>query len=185
MLVLALAAGSGCGGGVTGGGGEKPPAFAETIAFGGQTLGKANAWTRGRMSGAVYVPPGETLPQASLQVGALISAEHTTAAALHDWVGTQFYASGNKFQGHYSGTADESCRIARDMESTKRTFTSLVVCKTGVARAVCVEADETVDASAFNTCIGNDRCFEDICGQRWLARREALDLFAADVITIR
>jgi hypothetical protein len=51
----------------------------------------------------------------------------------------------------------------------QRTYMALEVCKTGVERAACVEAD----------------CFQDVCDARWLVRREALDLLAADILSKR
>jgi hypothetical protein len=67
--------------------------------------------------------------------------------------------------------------------NAKRTYMALQVCKTGVQRAVCVEADETLNESAFTSCIQGG-C-EDLCDARWLERREALDLLAADLLSRR
>lgn len=164
--------------------------FPETIAFGQQTLTKATAWTRGGMNGVVYVPPAEKLPSAPLQVGVIVSSEHTTARALKEWITNEWYKS-EGIQGFESGSTDDSCKAGVSMSSGKesRTYMTLQVCKTGVARAACVEADEDLDRNVFGGCYGDgfgrDKCFQDICDQRWSARRESLDLLAADVLSRR
>jgi hypothetical protein len=156
------------------------PEFAETISFNGQTLAKGPSWNRGNMSGIVYIPPGASMPTAPLQVGAIVSSVHKTGADLHTWIRGQLKTAAHF---HESNAPEESCRIARD---GGRSYVALEVCKTGVARAACVEADEALDSAAIDTCMGtHDACFEDICDRRWLARREALDLLVAEVLTKR
>lgn len=157
------------------------PAFPESIAFERQTLTKATSWVRDGMAGAVYVPPGEKLPQASLQVGAIISNDHLTAEALHGWIRGQLQGV---MHFHTDDRPDHSCRVS---QTPDRMYIALEVCKTGVARSVCVEADEAIDLDAIASCIGRSdyRCFGDVCDARWVARREALDLFVANTLTIR
>src|SRR6185436_9778263 len=48
---------------------QQSQSYPATIDFGRATLAQANTWKRGGVSGAVYVPAGETLPSAALQVG--------------------------------------------------------------------------------------------------------------------
>lgn len=155
--------------------------FPETIVFGPQTLTKGTSWTRQGMTGVVYIAPGEKMPSASLQVGAIISTDHLTAAALHTWIGEQI-ARSNTHHFHDSNQADESCRVAK---TPTRLYLALEVCKTGVARAICVEADEVLTDREFGPCISNSRCFDDLCDARWRVRREALDGLAADLLTKR
>lgn len=155
--------------------------FPETITFGHQTLTKGTSWTRQGMTGAVYVGPGEKMPSAALQVGAIMSTDHVTGDALHTWIGDQI-ARTNTHHFHDSNKAEESCRVAK---TPTRLYLALEVCKTGVARAVCVEADEALTDREFGPCISNSRCFEDLCDRRWQERREALDGFAANLLTKR
>ena len=54
----------------------------------------------------------------------------------------------------------------------------------GVERAACVEADEELEQGIFTSCL-NGSCFQDVCDARWLERREALDLLAADILSKR
>jgi hypothetical protein len=157
------------------------PSFPDSITFGSQMLTKATSWDRGGISGIVYVPAGEQLPSASVQVGVIVSTEHTTAASLHSWVQDQFNESGN-LAVHQSGTADQSCKAAGDQT---RTYMSLDVCKTGVARAACVEADEKLDPGTFTSCLNSPGCFEQLCDRRWSARGKLLDRLAADVLSTR
>jgi len=157
------------------------PAFPKAITFDRQVLTTATSWTRGNTSGIVYVPSNETLPGASLQIGVIISSDHATGGELHDWIRAQFTKSGS-LQLFVSDGREESCHAAVDRG---RTYMSLQVCKTGVERAASVEADEVLDASIATSCTGKIGCFDDICDQRWLARREALDSLVADSLTIR
>ena len=165
--------------------GAKPGSisFPDSIAFAGQTLTKATSWNRGKMSAVVYTPPGQKIPDASMQIGFIISADHTTAASLHNWVIDQGNRAGPPVFS--SGEPGAVCRVAwQQLPDGPRTYMSLQVCHTGVARAACAEADETISQSDFNTCVGSSGC-QDLCDQRWLERREALDLLVADFIAKR
>lgn len=172
VSVLAAAAAAGCSSG---------PAFPESIVFGRQTLAKADSWTRGGSSGIVYVPPAEKMPSASLQVGVIVSSDHATATALHEWVHDQTYRAGGLVV-HDSGTPDASCTAGG---IPPRTYMALEVCKTGVARAACAQADEVLDPGILTSCVNSPGCFEDVCDQRWLTRREPLDDLATVFLTRR
>jgi hypothetical protein len=171
LIIAIVLAAAGCGG----------PRFPKTITFDRQILTKATSWTRGGISGTVYVPANETLPGASLQVGVIISSEHSSGGELHDWVREQFEHSGSH-RLFMSDGREESCHAGVDQG---RTYMALQVCKTGVERAACVEADEVLDEAAATSCTGRVGCFDDVCDRRWGMRREALDLLTADVLTIR
>lgn len=160
--------------------------FPDTITFAGRPLTKGSNWTRGGMSAIVYVPPGEKMPDASLQVGVLLSTEHTTAQALHNWILDQSMRAGGP-PVFSSGEPGQVCKVAwQQLQDRARTYMALQVCKTGVARAACVEADEEIDQSEFNACIGSSNAgCQDICDRKWLERREPLDLLAADVLSRR
>ena len=155
--------------------------FPETIRFGQDTLKKGTSWTRHGMNGVVYVGPGETMPSAPLQVGAIMSTDHVTGDALHTWIRHQL-AQSDAYHFHESDLADESCRIAK---TPTRLYLALEVCKTGVARAICVEADEAIKDAAVGSCLNSFSCFTDLCDRRWRERREALDELAADLLTKR
>lgn len=169
--VLAMLTAIGC---------SQAPSLPEAVTFDQVPLISVTSWSKGRLSGSVYVRQGETLPGAPLQVGVIVSNEHTTAKALHQWVREQALRSGTP-QYHNTGTNDESCTVG---VMPGRTYMALEVCKTGVERAACVEADEALEASIFTSCI-NGSCFQEVCDARWLARREPLDLLAADILSKR
>jgi hypothetical protein len=158
-------------------------AFPETIDFGAKRLTKANTWARGGLSGVVYVPPGQTLPEASPQVGVIISTEHITADLLHSWIREQFHRSHDLIL-HESGSADQACKVGVT-DRTTRVYMAVQVCKTGVARAACVEADEPLDESVWVSCTNKPSCFENLCDLQLRDRRETLDLLAADFLTRR
>jgi hypothetical protein len=159
---------------------SQAPSLPDAVTFDQVPLTSVTSWSRGRISGSVYVQQGQVLPDAPLQVGVIVSHEHTTASDLHRWVRDQAARSGTP-QYHHSGTTDESCTVGM---TPQRTYMALEVCKTGVERAACVEADEEIDAGTFGACI-NGSCFQDVCDTRWLVRREALDLLAADILSTR
>lgn len=159
---------------------SQAPSLPKAVTFDEVPLTTVASWSRGQLSGSVYVRQGETLPGAPLQVGVIVSHEHTTAKALHQWIRDQALRSGTP-QYHNSGTNDESCTVG---VMPGRTYVALEVCKTGVERAACVEADEELEEGIFTSCI-NGSCFQDVCDARWLERREALDLLAADILSKR
>jgi hypothetical protein len=165
---------------LTAGGCSQAPALPDTVTFDEMPLTRAASWSRGRLSGSVYVHQGQTLPGAPLQVGVIVSHEHTTANGLHRWIREQAARSATP-QYHNSGTNDESCTVGATPE---RTYMALEVCQTGVERAACIEADEALDAGTFTSCL-NDSCFQDVCDARWLVRREAMDFLAADILSKR
>ena len=163
---------------------ESSIVFPDTIVFGGPTLNRATDWKRGGMQAIVYVPPGERMPRATPQVGVILSNEHSTARALHDWIGEQSMRAGGPPM-YSTGEAGAVCKVAvSNLPDGPRAYISLTVCKTGVARAVCTEADETLNESEFTSCVGSSGC-PSLCDLRWAQRREALDLLAADFITKR
>src|SRR5262245_46245295 len=89
---------------------SQSPSLPNAVTFGDVSLTSATSWSRGNLSGSVYVRQGQTLPSAPLQVGVIVSNEHTTAKALHQWIRDQALRSGTP-QYHNSGTNDESCTV--------------------------------------------------------------------------
>lgn len=156
-----------------------PLVLPETITFDREPMNKAATWNRRGITGVAYVKAGEKLP-APLQVGVIVSNDHPNATLLHVWTRNQFYKSGASAL-YEANQNEESCTVGGE---PKRAFVALEVCKTGVARAACVEADEQIDFEVIAHCVGSRGC-DDVCDRRWLERREALDLLAADVLTFR
>ena len=149
--------------------------YPDTIDYGGAPLSQANEWKRGGTSGAVYVPTGEALPGASLQVGVIVSTEHATAHDLLAWIGDQSRASGS--QRYYdSGTGSETCIVGVSTSpAAHRVYMALQICKAGESRSACIESDRVMDEGAFGSCLNNPTCFDDVCNRRWLDERDHLD----------
>ena len=158
---------------------SQAPSLPDTVTFDQKALTSAASWSRGSIAGSVYVLPGQKLPEAPLQVGVIVSHEHATAKALHTWITDQALRAAPQY--HHSGTNDESCTVG---VTPGRTYMALQVCKTGVERAACIETDEVLNEGTFTSCI-NGSCFQDVCDARWLERREAMDLLAADILSKR
>lgn len=171
IVALSLLATAGC---------SKTAEFPEWISFGRYTLMKATSWNHWRMSGVVYVAREETLPTASLQVGAIISWQHATASDLHAWMAKQ--SRERAMFAYDSGPGEESCRVGVNTDG--RYFLTLQVCQTDIGRSVCVEADETLDRPVFDACVGHQDRLIDLCHEHALDRREALDRFLAEVMAI-
>lgn len=156
--------------------------FPETIRFDNESLARASYWTRKGISGVMYLPAGAKLSAESRMVGAIISSEHLTSTDLMKWMRKESIRTGEQVY-HDSGEPDEWCKVGAD---PPRLFVAVAVCKTGVSRAACVELDEPLDSSALSACRpGSTSGCSDICDQQWLAWGTALDLFTADVLTIR
>lgn len=160
-----------------------PPAlaFPASISFDEQRLEKGDGWIKDRMWAVAYGPPAEQPPAISIQVGVILSDRHLTARDLHSWVREEAGGSGDAVL-YYSDRNDESCKVGGNPQ---RTYVALEVCKTGVARAACVEADEALDTGILTACGSNRQCYSTVCDRQWLKRREALDLLAADMLTVR
>jgi hypothetical protein len=158
-----------------------PLSFPASIDFDGQPLEKAATWEMEGMHAISYAPRGEKPPLASLTVGVILSDKHLTALDLHSWVREQGSGSGDALLFQSDGD-DKSCKVAGN---PKRTYVAIEVCKTGVARAVCVEADAALEGGIISACGGSRQCYGNVCDRHILERREALDLLAADMLTVR
>jgi hypothetical protein len=154
-------------------------AYPDAIVYGRAQLSQATTWNRSGASGVVYLPAGEALPAASLQVGIIVSTEHPTANELLAWIREQSRASGEQ-RVHDSGTNSERCVVGLNMRTRgPRTFMALQVCKTGKSRAVCIESDRVLDDGALASCLNSPKGCDDVCSRRWLDGREDLDLVLA------
>jgi hypothetical protein len=157
--------------------------FPETVPYGGAQLAEANTWSRGGLSGAVYVPPGDALPDASLQVGLIVSTEHPTGDRLLTWIREQSRASGT-MRYHDSGTTSESCVVGVNEPQT-RTYMALQLCKTAGRGAACIESDRVLDGDLFASCLNNTGCFNAECNRRWGNERTDLDAVLTAIVLTR
>jgi hypothetical protein len=163
LRILVVAALPGCGGG---------PQLPQALTFEGRALEKATEWSRGEISGVVFVPPGEQMPTASLQVGILVSREHPSGVQLHSWIMEQ-YRSSPTAQWHESSTSDEACKVG--LTQGPRPFVALHVCRGASGVSACAEADEELGDDIVGRCLNTAGCWEELCTQHWTARRAALE----------
>ena len=141
--------------------------FPDTVAFGQQSLNKAANWNRDGISGAVYVAPGEKMPNAALQVGVMVSTDHQTASELDAWIRGQYNRS-NTQRYYDSEPGDVSCKAG--LASTRddaRPFMAVQVCKNGEGRAACAESDQIIEANVLTQCDNaGASCFVEACAMR-------------------
>jgi hypothetical protein len=162
---------------------SRGPRLPPTIDFDGEHLTQNSTWSQGQMTAVVWTRPGEKLPAAPLQVGAIVSEQHQTARALNQWI------SEHAGQRYYdSEGAEDTCRVATNTlpGGGTRVFMTVISCQTGVGRAACVEADEDLPIGDFSSCLQRPgSCWEILCDQRWIKRRDALDRLASNVLRLR
>ena len=145
------------------------------MTYEGARLEKATSWSSQGVSGVVFVPPGEKLPSASLQVGVLASRKHASGAELHRWIMDQYRRSPTT-QWHESTTADEACKIGVTSEGGPRPFVALHVCRASGGTAACAEVDERLDDSDVGRCLTSlSDCWEELCTLRWRPARANLE----------
>ncbi len=158
---------------------DRGPHFPSELNFEGGRLEKATEWSLGGISGVVYVPTGETLEAASLQLGILLSPEHTSGVELHEWVMEQYHSSPTT-QWYESSSSDEACKVG--LTQGPRPFVALQVCRSAAGVSACAEADVRLDTDIVGRCLNRTSdCWEALCDQMWITRRDALE---AEVYTV-
>lgn len=154
------------------------PRLPKELTFDGVKLEKASDWSRGNISGIVFIPPGEKLETASLQVGILASSEHASGAALHTWLMDQYRHSPTT-QWHESATSDEACKVglpAVPEGRPLRPFVAIHVCRRASKGSACAEADESLGEEIVGRCLGKGSgCWDELCTQKFTSRRAALE----------
>ncbi len=169
-VLLLLCATPGCSG----------PSLPREVTFEGRRLEKATAWSRGKISGVVFVPPGEKMETASLQLGILVSQEHSSGVELHSWIMEQYHGSPTT-QWYESSTSDEACKVG--LASGPRPFVALHVCRAATGVSACAEADEQIGDDVVGRCLnGAGDCWDELCGRVWATRRAALEAEVSRVL---
>jgi hypothetical protein len=159
-------------------GGSSLPSFPSAIAYEGASLTQATKWERDRTGAAVYIPAGEAMPGASLQLGIISSREYPTADSLLRWIQVQSQAAPmQRFHDVISGNERCLVGLARD-----RAFLALQLCKSGKELAACVESDREIDNNTLGSCL-NSGCFADLCDKKWLEERNDMDRVLAGFLT--
>jgi hypothetical protein len=172
-LVVALLGAVGCGRG---------PSLPNDMSYEGRPLEKAASWSGEGVEGVVFVPPGEELPNAALQVGVLVSRERPRASQLHDWV-MEKYRGSPTTRWHESTAPDEACKVGMAAAGVPRPFVALHICRASEGTSACAEIDEQLDGSDVGRCLqkGTD-CWDELCTETWLAKEEHLLAILDDVL---
>jgi len=166
VAVLTLAVASSC---------RRGPSLPGELTFEGARLEKAASWSSGGISGVVFVPPGEKMPSASLQVGVMLSEKHASGPELHRWIMDQ-YRKSPTLQWHESATLDEACKIGVTGANPPRPFVALHVCRAAGGVAACAEADRQLSEGDVGRCLaGATGCWDEVCTLRWLPTRASLE----------
>jgi hypothetical protein len=158
------------------------PSLPKEMTYEGRPLEKAASWSGEGVQGVVFVPPGEELPTAPLQVGILISRERPRASQLHDWV-MEKYRNSPTTRWHESTTPDEACKVGMAAMGVPRPFVALHICRARDGASACAEVDEEIESSAVGRCLqtGAD-CWDELCTQTWLAKEAPLLAILDDVL---
>jgi hypothetical protein len=138
--------------------------------FDGERLERATEWKRGGIRGAVYVRPGEKLPEAELQVGVIISDEHELATELQSWI-AEMAAQSTEQRYYTHNYPTEACVVG--LNERERFFIAVTKCANVEGRSACVQVDEPLDGDLIGRCAGSASCPEQ-CESMWEERREQL-----------
>lgn len=150
----------------------------ERLDYRGTALEQAATWSRAGMTASVFVPVGQSLPSADLQVGVLHSTDHATGEALLGWITSEFERVPMvKPSSQTSG--DEACKAALSNGTDIRPFMTLQICRTGVGAAACAEADQRLTDSETGCLAMTPGCFERLCNGRWIETRQVLEPIVA------
>jgi hypothetical protein len=150
-----------------------PVSFPDSMAFGKAKLSRAGAGHDDNASAAVYVPAGERMPSASLQLGVMVSTAHPTAEELLAWMSQQFRRSDSS--GFYDSiTGNERCLVGINPK-VPRHFVALQLCGTGDGLAACVESDLITNRADIDACEMEEECLAGLCDARWPDERKSLE----------
>ncbi len=158
------------------------PRLPEQLTFAGKSLKKGSEWNLEGVQGVVFIPEGEKLRDATLQVGILTSTDHKTARELNVWIMKQ-YRLAQVTRWHESVTADTACKVGQS-KLPFREFAAVHVCRDGRGMAVCVEADaQLIMAMAEANSDGTD--WDAVCTSQWDLYRGELEALADRVVSQR
>lgn len=158
------------------------PRLPEELTFAGRNLKKGSEWNLEGVQGVVFIPEGEKLRDATLQVGILTSTDHKTARELNVWIMKQ-YRLAQVTRWHESVTADTACKLGQS-KLPFREFAAVHVCKDGRGMAVCVEADALL-AMAIVQSNSDGTDGDVVCAAQWDLYRGELEALADRVVSQR
>jgi hypothetical protein len=153
---------------------------------GGPALVKANEFSQDGISGVVFIPPGEKLESASLQLGIILSRKHDRPAALQDWIMAGYRRSPTQ-QWHESlPSPTEACKVGLGPTTPPRAFAAVHVCQGGSGVSACAEADEWLSDEVVGRCLNqSSACWDAVCTGRFEAWRKNLETVLDDLLRER
>jgi hypothetical protein len=159
------------------------PALPRGMMLDGVALQKSGTWSHSGVSGVVFIPKGEQSETASVQLGVLLSKEHTSGQALSEWVMGEYHRSPT-MQLYENASADEACKVGAMSNGTSvRQFLALHVCRGRRAHAACAEVDERLVDPSGSPCGPSDSvCWQRLCDSRWADRRATLQSIVEQVL---
>jgi hypothetical protein len=162
---------------------HRGPALPRAMTLDGTSLQKATSWSRGGISGVVFVPPGEEMDSASVQVGVLLSEKHATAEVLSAWLMEQYRRSPT-MQLFEDAGAETACKVgATSNGSLVRQFLALHSCGARGRTSVCAEIDERLLDPSGSPCPPSDtECWQRLCDARRVERGPTLQSIVDEVL---
>jgi hypothetical protein len=153
---------------------------------GGPSLVQAKDFSTGGFSGVVFIPTGEKLESASLQLGVLMSTNHKSPADFQNWVLAQYRASPTQQYYEVIPNPTEACKIGLGPDLPPRPFVAVHKCQGGAGVTACAEADERLSAEVVGRCLNSKySCWEEVCNARFAAWRPNLESILDDMLRER
>ena len=152
------------------------PRLPQELSVAGKTLKKGSEWHLEGVQGVVFIPEGESMRDAALQVGILTSTEHKTARELNVWIMRQ-YRLAQVTRWHESVSTDTACKIGQS-RLPFREFAAVHVCRDGKGMAVCVEADGLLIMALQAAGAHDPPEWDLVCGAQWDAYRVDIEAIA-------
>ena len=164
---------------------KQPMLPAHLTVAGGPSLVRAKDFSTGGLSGVVFIPVGEKIESASLQLGILMSKDHQSPAAFQDWILAQYRASPTQQWYETVANPTEACKIGLSPELPPRPFVAVHKCQGGAGVSACAEADERLSDEIVGRCLRSSTCWDEICNARFAAWRGNLQSILDDMLRER
>ena len=138
-------------------------------------LAKARDFSSGGFSGVVFIPAGEELDTASLQLAVFMSENHESPSALHEWILAEYRRSPTQQWHESTPQPTEACKVGLG-PGPPRPFVAVHVCQGGRGVTACAEADERLAEDVVGACLTTrSSCWEEVCAGRLAAWRPSLE----------
>jgi hypothetical protein len=127
----------------------------------GATLEKNRTWELDEFQGVVYIPPGQELEAAEVQLG-VIRSTNRLPASLNEWVMLQYTGALELVRFHETVRDTAACKVG---QMGPRQFVAAHVCgEKADLGSVCIEADNRKDLSSLCD-LYDTACWDSFCHQ--------------------